>query len=173
MALADWLRDWQVPAVVMEATADYWKGPFYRLEAQGLEVRAGGCEAGQEPARAAEAGPVRLALAGGVLRARRGHRMLRGDAGVPADPRAHPLPADLTAERTREKQRAEKLLESAAIKICSVITDLHGMTGRDIMDRLIAGERDPKALAKLARGKARPKIARAGRGAGGRGVLHA
>jgi hypothetical protein len=46
---------------------------------------------------------------------------------------------DLTAERTREKQRAEKLLESAAVKISSVITDLHGMTGRDIMEHLIAG----------------------------------
>jgi transposase len=41
-----------------------------------------------------------------------------------------------------------------------VLTDVHGMTGRDIMDHLIAGERDPKALAELARGKARPKIAR-------------
>jgi Transposase len=50
---------------------------------------------------------------------------------------------DLTEERTREKQRAEKLLESAAIKISSVLTDLHGVTGRDIMDRLIAGERNP------------------------------
>jgi hypothetical protein len=37
LALADWLRCWQVPAVVMEATSDYWKGPFYRLEAEGLE----------------------------------------------------------------------------------------------------------------------------------------
>src|SRR5689334_4229121 len=37
LALADWLRCWQVPAVVMEATGDYWKGPFYRLEAEGLE----------------------------------------------------------------------------------------------------------------------------------------
>jgi len=45
---------------------------------------------------------------------------------------------DLTEERTREKQRAEKLPESAAIKISAVLTDLHGVTGRDIMDRLIA-----------------------------------
>ena len=37
LALADWLRCWQVPAVVMEATSDYWKGPFYRLEAEGFE----------------------------------------------------------------------------------------------------------------------------------------
>ena len=56
---------------------------------------------------------------------------------------------DLTAERTREKQRAEKLLESAAIKLSSVITDLHGVTGRDIMDHLIAGERNPKTLAQI------------------------
>src|SRR6266480_1709450 len=37
LALADWLRSWQVPAVVMEATGDYWKGPFYRLEAEGFD----------------------------------------------------------------------------------------------------------------------------------------
>jgi transposase len=48
---------------------------------------------------------------------------------------------------------------AAAIKVSSVLTDLHGM-GRDIMDHLIAGERDPRTLAELARGKARPKIAR-------------
>ena len=57
---------------------------------------------------------------------------------------------DLTGERTREKQRAEKLLESAAIKLSSVVTDLHGVTGRDVMDHLIAGERNPKVLAQLA-----------------------
>jgi transposase len=37
LALADWLRCWQVPAAVMEATSDYWKGPFYRLEAEGFD----------------------------------------------------------------------------------------------------------------------------------------
>ena len=65
---------------------------------------------------------------------------------------------DLTGERTREKQRAEKLLESAAIKLSSVVSDLHGVTGRDIMDHLIAGERDPRVLAQLARARARRKI---------------
>jgi transposase len=64
----------------------------------------------------------------------------------------------LRARRTREKQRTEKLLESAAIKLSSVVSDLHGVTGRDIMDHLIAGERDPKALAQLARARARRKI---------------
>lgn len=65
---------------------------------------------------------------------------------------------DLIGERTRDKQRAEKLLESAAIKLSSVVADLHGVTGRDIMNRLIAGERDPKKLAQLARARARAKI---------------
>ena len=65
---------------------------------------------------------------------------------------------DLTEERTRDKQRAEKLLESAAIKISSVVTDLHGVTGRDIVDHLIAGQHHPKVLAQLARAAARRKI---------------
>jgi hypothetical protein len=85
----------------MEATGDYWEGPFCRLEAEGFE-----CVLPE-------------------FRIIREHTRYR---------------RDLTAERTREKQRAEKLLESAAIKLSSVITDLHGITGRDIMDHLIAGE---------------------------------
>ena len=47
---------------------------------------------------------------------------------------------------------------NAAIKLSSVVTDLHGVTGRDIMDHLIAGERNPKVLAQLARARARRKI---------------
>ena len=66
---------------------------------------------------------------------------------------------DLIEERTRDKQRVEKLLESAAIKLSSVVSDLHGVTGRDIMDHLIAGERNPRVLAQLARAAARRKIA--------------
>lgn len=50
-------------------------------------------------------------------------------------------------------------LIDAAVKISSVPTGLHGVTGWDVMDHLIAGERDPKALVQLARRKARPKIA--------------
>ena len=93
-----------------------------------------------------------------MLRARRGHRLLRGHAGVPCHRLHTRYRRDLTEERTREKQRAEKLLESAAIKISSVLTDLHGVTGRDIMDQLIAGQRNPKVLAQLARTAARRKI---------------
>jgi transposase len=158
MALADWLRSWQVPAVVMEATGDYWKPVFYRLEAEGFEcVLADAKQVRHLPGRPKrdpsdsrwlaacfERGAVTSCfVATPEFRVIREHTRYR---------------RDLTAERTREKQRAEKLLESAAIKLSSVVTDLHGVTGRDIMDHLIAGERDPNVLAQLARARARRKI---------------
>jgi transposase len=158
LALADWLRSWQVPAVVMEATGDYWKGPFYRLEAEGFEcVLADAKQVRHLPGRPKrdpadsrwlaacfERGSIRPCfVAAPEFRVIRLHTRYR---------------RDLTEERTREKQRAEKLLESAAIKLSSVVTDLHGVTGRDIMDHLIAGERNPKVLAQLARGKSRRRI---------------
>jgi len=158
LALADWLRCWQVPAVVMEATSDYWKGPFYRLEAEGFEcVLADAKQVRRLPGRPKhdpgdsrwlaacfERGAVTPCfVAAPEFRVIRLHTRYR---------------RDLTGDRTREKQRAEKLLESAAIKLSSVVTDLHGVTGRDIMDHLIAGERNPKVLAQLARARARRKI---------------
>jgi len=158
LALADWLRCWQVPAVVMEATGDYWKGPFYRLEAEGFDcVLADAKQVKHLPGRPKhdpgdsrwlaacfERGAVTPCfVAAPEFRVIRLHTRYR---------------RDLTEERTREKQRAEKLLESAAIKLSSVVTDLHGVTGRDIMDHLIAGERNPKTLAQLARARARRKI---------------
>jgi transposase len=158
LALADWLRSWQVPAVVMEATGEYWKGPFYRLEAEGFEcVLADARQVKNLPGRpkrdpsdsrwlaaCLERGAVTSCfVATPEFRVIRLHTRYR---------------RDLTEERTREKQRAEKLLESAALKLSSVVTDLHGVTGRDIMNHLISGERSPKALAQLARGRARRKI---------------
>jgi transposase len=158
LALADWMRSWQVPAVVMEATGDYWKGPFYRLEAEGFEcVLADAKQVKHLPGRPKrdpsdsrwlaacfERGAVTACfVATPEFRVIRLHTRYR---------------RDLTEERGREKQRAEKLLESAAVKLSSVVTDLHGVTGRDIMDHLIAGERNPKVLAQLARARARRKI---------------
>ena len=66
--------------------------------------------------------------------------------------------ADLVAARTAEKQRAEKLLEDAQIKLSVVVTDIFGVSGRDMLAALIAGERDPKVLAQLARRACARKI---------------
>ncbi|MGA8460368.1 MAG: IS110 family transposase, partial [Streptosporangiaceae bacterium] len=66
----------------------------------------------------------------------------------------------LTQARTAEKQRVEKLLEDGHLKLSSVISDIHGVSGRDMLDAIAAGQRDPRALAQLARGTMRGKIAR-------------
>src|SRR6059058_3899515 len=65
---------------------------------------------------------------------------------------------DLVAVRTAEKQRAEKLLEDAGIKLSVVASDIFGVSGRAMMVALIGGERDPKVLAQLARSRMRAKI---------------
>src|ERR1051326_8088451 len=142
----------------MEGTGDYWKGPFYRLEAEGFEcVLADPRQVKNLPGRPKrdpsdsrwlaqcfERGAVRACFVPTpeLLIIRRHTRYRR----------------DLIEERTRDKNRAEKLLESAAVKVSAVVTQLHGVTGRDIMDHLIAGERNPKVLAQLARGRARAKL---------------
>jgi transposase len=69
------------------------------------------------------------------------------------------LRADLTQERSRHKQRLEKLLEDALIKLGTVATDIFGVSGRAMLEALIAGQRDPKVLAELARGRLRVKRA--------------
>src|SRR5256885_12520313 len=113
LALADRLRAWQVPAVVMEATSDYWKGPFYRLEAEGFEcVLADAKQVKNLPGR-----PKRDPADSRWLAA----CFERG--AVPAcfvatpEFRIIPLPTryrqDPTEERTRGQQRAGKLPGSA------------------------------------------------------------
>ena len=66
--------------------------------------------------------------------------------------------ADLVAVRTAEKQRAEKLLEDAQIKLSVVASDIFGVSGRQMLAALIAGERDPGVLAQMARAAMRGKI---------------
>ena len=61
------------------------------------------------------------------------------------------------AEKTREIQRVEKLLEDANIKLSSVATRTLGVSGRAMIEALIAGEQDPEALAALARGRLKNK----------------
>lgn len=67
---------------------------------------------------------------------------------------------DLVAARTAEKNRVEKLLEDACIKLSVVASDIFGVSGRAMMAALIGGERDPKVLAQLARARMRAKIGR-------------
>jgi len=63
----------------------------------------------------------------------------------------------LTEERSREKQRLLKVLEAAGVKLDVVASDTFGVSGRSMLEALVAGERDPQVLAGLARGKLRSK----------------
>ena len=153
LALADWLRCWQVTKVGMEATGDYWKPVYFLLEARGPGLRAVPRRAGQGAARAAQDRQAGLGVAGEDHRA----RPLPGSFVPPEDIRrlrTHTrYRRHLTQARTAEKQRCEKLLEDAHLKLSSVISDIHGVSGRAMLEAIIAGERDPKTLAQLARGR--------------------
>lgn len=64
----------------------------------------------------------------------------------------------ITRERGRETQRLEKLLEDAGIKLSAVASDILGVSGRAMLEAFIAGDRDPAALADLARRRLRSTI---------------
>ena len=64
---------------------------------------------------------------------------------------------DLTRERARYWQRLEKLLEDALFEISSVASTLDTLSTRDMIEALIAGERDSRRLAELARGQMKAK----------------
>lgn len=63
----------------------------------------------------------------------------------------------LVEDRSRVVQRIQKVLEDANLKVAAVVGDLQGVSAQAILRALVAGERDPHALAELARGRLRRK----------------
>jgi transposase len=158
LALADRLLSLGVTRVVMEATSDYWKPPFYLLEAAGLETwLVNARDVKHLPGR-----PKTDTLDAVWLCKVAERQMIRPSFVPPPQIRrlrdVTRYRASLVAARTAEKNRAEKLLEDACIKLSVVATDIFGVSGRDMMAALIAGQRDPRQLAALARSRMRPKI---------------
>jgi transposase len=154
LVLADRLAELGVTRVVMEATSDYWEPPFYLLEAHGFEVWL-------VNAKDVKHLPDRLDAVWLCKVAER--QMLRPSfVPPPVIRRLRDLTryrTDLVVGRTAEKQRVEKLLEDAQIKLSVVASDIFGASGRAMLDALVAGERDPKVLAQLARTRLRAKRA--------------
>jgi transposase len=159
-SLADWLACWGVTKVGMEATSDYWKPVFFVLEARGFD-----CHLYNAAQVKALPGRPKTDRADSVWLARITERGTVRSSFVPPEPirrlRTHTrYRRHLTQARTAEKQRVEKLLEDGHLKLSSVISDIHGVSGRDMLDAIAAGQRDPRALAQLARGTMRAKIRR-------------
>lgn len=156
--LANRLVGLGVTRVVMEATSDYWRAPFYLLEAHGLQpwlVNA-------KDVRHLPGRPKTDVLDAVWLCKVAERQMLRPSFVPPADiRRLRGLTrdrVDLVNARNATKNRVEKLLEEACIKLSVVASDIHGVSGRAMMDAMIAGQRDPKVLADMARSRMRSKI---------------
>jgi transposase len=159
LELAEQLAGEGIERVVVESTSDYWRPFVYLLEARGLVVwLVNARDVKHLPGR-----PKTDKLDAVWLCKLNERGMLRRSFVPPAQIRQlrdyTRLRADLTVERSRHKQRLEKLLEDALIKLSTVATDIFGVSGRAMIEALIAGERDPKALAELARGRLRVKHA--------------
>src|SRR6516164_506173 len=159
LELADHLVAEGVEKVTLEFTSDYWRIWFYLLESAELDVQlVRAQDVKQAPGR-----PKSDKL-DSVWQAKLTERgMLRPSFVPPAEIRNlrdyTRLRADLTRERTRYWQRLEKLLEDALIKVSAVASSLGTVSARDMIEALIAGERDPQVLARLARGRMRVKHA--------------
>src|SRR3954451_11073094 len=158
LRLADRLRELGVTRVAMEATCDYRKPVFYLLEAEGFECwLLNATHVKNVPGR------PKTDKLDAVWLAKVVERGLCAPSFVPPQPirRLRDLTRyrrSLIRDRTREKQRLEKLREDAQIKPSVVASDMFGVSGRAILAALIAGQRDPRVLAEPARGRLRSKI---------------
>jgi transposase len=156
LALRDWLASHEVTVVGMESTGAYWKPVDYLLEDDVECWLLNARHLRNVPGRKtdiADAAWICQLVEHGLVR----------PSFVPPQPIRELR--DLTRyrktiihERTREVQRLEKVLEDAGIKLSSVAADILGVSGRAMLEALVAGVRDPEALAQLAKRRLRAKL---------------
>lgn len=157
LALADWLRVGGVTHVALESTGVYWKPVFNILEGEFEVILVNARHIKFVPGRKTDvkdAQWIAELLQHGLLKA----------SFIPPAPqrelrelvryRTHLIDA-----RTREVNRVHKVLEDANLKLASVATDVMGVSGREMLSAIIAGQTDPAALAQLAKARMRAKIA--------------
>ena len=156
LRLAEWLRAEQVTQVAMEATGVYWRPIWNVLEDEFDLLLVNATHVKKVPGRKTDvkdAEWLAQLLECGLLRA----------SFVPP-PVIRDL-RDLTRyrkrlvdDRARESLRVHKVLEGAGVKLTSMVSDALGVSGRQMIEALIAGERDPEVLADLAKRRMRAKI---------------
>jgi transposase len=156
LALSGWLKQWQVTHVAMEATGEYWKPVCCVLETDFTVLLVNPAHVKNVPGRKTDtqdAEWLAQLLECGLLQA----------SFVPP-PEIRDL-RDLTRyrkklieERTAEVLRVHGVLQRAGIELSPVASNVTGVSGRAMIERLIAGERDPAVLADLAKGSLRGKL---------------
>lgn len=157
LKLGQTLLEQGIEMVTLESTSDYWRIFYYLLEAGGLRIQlVNARDVKNVPGRPKSDTHDCVWLAKLTERG-----MLRPSFVPPAAQRVlrdyTRTRVDLTRDRTRHWQRLEKLLEDALIKITTVASKITTVSVRDMIDALIAGERDSHRLADLARGTMRGK----------------
>jgi transposase len=149
MELSDWLSSQGVTHIAMEATGVYWKPVWHILSDGEFQlVLANAAQVKNLPGRKTDVNDATwLAdlMAHGLIRA----------SFVPDEPTQQMRDLlrtrkQFVRERSSHTQRIQKTLEDANIKLDSVITDIVGLSGRRMIEALIAGQTDPEALAALA-----------------------
>ncbi len=159
LELADHLVCQGIEKVTVESTSDYWRIWFYLLEARGLDVQL----VNARDVKNAPGRPKTDKLDAVWLAKLTEKGLLRPSFVPPTKIRTlrdyTRLRVDLTRDRSRHWQRMEKLLEDALIKISAVASKIDTLSVRDMIEALIAGERNPRVLADLARGRMKAKRA--------------
>ena len=156
LALVDYLLDQRVTTVVMEATSDYWKPFYYVMEDKLPAMLVNAKHARNIPGRKSDVSDAAWLAQLGA------HGLLRASF-IPPEPVRHLR--DLTRarsmaarDRARIVQKAGEVPRIVRDQLSAVATDLTGVSARAMLEALVAGERDPKVLADLAKRTLRHKI---------------
>ena len=143
-----WLRERAVDAAVMEGTGIYWVAPFEALEAAGILVAlVNARQVKQLKGRKTD-------VADSVWLARVCQFGLASPSHVP--PKAFREMRALTryrrtliGQRSRVRNRTQKVLDRSAVRIGGVLSDIFGMNGRRVLDGLAEGLEPDAILASL------------------------
>ncbi len=155
LSLADWLVTMGCAHVAMESTGVYWK-PIYNLLEGAVEILVVNAQHLKAvPGRKTDVQDAEWIA--DLLQ----HGLLRGSFIPPAPQRElrelTRYRTSLVRERASEVNRLQKVLEGANIKLASVASNIVGVSGRAILEELVAGQQDTATLAELAKGRLREK----------------
>jgi transposase len=156
LQLADWLTAQGVTHVALESTGVYWKAPWNILESSFTLLLVNAQHIKQVPGRKTDVRDCEWIA--DLLR----HGLLRASF-VPDLPQRElreltRYRTTLIRERAAERNRLQKTLEGAGIKLGSVASDVLGSSGRLMLEALVEGTTDAATLADLAKGSLRTKL---------------